>query len=306
VHSDADEVMRLTQCVVAGASIGDGGETASGGAGGSKATPLAGPAFCARVSSLSLKDGFDFTVHDRNGSAEGYTARLVADFFVRRAGAHYGLHQCVKLRCTQRFDIDYTHFPFIECSDCRATLLLSTGTLVVRTPAGACFAYDVGRNMKVAFALGVNPYEWFETRPWLALPWNNTRIYIDERSDTRVVAAIVHEHLIPDRVRKGGNNWERCHSALYFPFSQQLPFIMRRLLLGVQYLPAEERWRQRAVAVLLALHPRAGEDSPIRVLLPDIFRIIMRLEYSTPGISRGGPGGGSPSPTSDVKAILTL
>ena len=37
MHSHADEVMRLTQCVVAGASIGDGGETASGGAGGASA-----------------------------------------------------------------------------------------------------------------------------------------------------------------------------------------------------------------------------------------------------------------------------
>ena len=53
------------------------------------------------------------------------------------------------------------------------------------------------------------------------------------------------------------------------------------------------------------VHPRAGEGSPIRVLLPDIFRTIMQLEYSTPGI-RGGPGGGSPSPTPDVKATLTL
>ena len=302
--------MRLTQCVMAGDSIGDGGGTASGGAGGSKATPLAGPAFCARVSSLSLKDGFDFSFHDRRGAAEGYTARLVAEFCVRRAGAHYGLHQCVKLRCTKRWDVDFTHFPFVECSDYRATLLLSTGTLVIRTPAGACFAYNVASNMKVAFGKAVNilPYEWFETRPWLALPWNNTRIYIDERSDTPfVVAAIVHEHLIPERIRKGGGvNWERCHSSLYFPLSQPLPFIMRRLLLGIRYLPAEERWRQRAVAVLLALHPRAGEDSPIRVLLPDIFRTIMQLEYSTPGISRGGPGGGSPSPTSDVKATLTL
>ena len=40
-----------------------------------------------------------------------------------------GLHQCVKLRC-RGFDSDY-----------RATLLLGTGTLVVRTPAGECFAY---------------------------------------------------------------------------------------------------------------------------------------------------------------------
>ena len=37
MHSHADEVMRLTQCVVAGAGIGDGGETASGGAGGASA-----------------------------------------------------------------------------------------------------------------------------------------------------------------------------------------------------------------------------------------------------------------------------
>ena len=41
----------------------------SGGAGGSKATPLAGPTACARVSSLSLKDGFDFSEHDSRGLA---------------------------------------------------------------------------------------------------------------------------------------------------------------------------------------------------------------------------------------------
>ena len=147
--------MRLTQCVtvVAGASNGDGGETASGGAGGSKATvtPLAGPAACARVSSLSLQDGFDFSYNDRKGPADGYSARLVAAFSVRKAGAHYGLHQCVKLRCTRLFDIHFTHFPFIESSDYRATLLLGTGTLVVRTPAGACFVYGVAGSMQRAF-----------------------------------------------------------------------------------------------------------------------------------------------------------
>jgi hypothetical protein len=80
----------------------------SGGAGGSKATPLAGPTACARVSSLSLKDGFDFSEHDSRGpqAVSGYSARLVAEFCVRRAGAHYGLHQCVKLRC-RGFDSDY-------------------------------------------------------------------------------------------------------------------------------------------------------------------------------------------------------
>jgi hypothetical protein len=78
---------------------------------------------------------------------------------------------------------------------------------------------------------------------------------------------------------------------------------MRRLLLGVRYLPAEERWRQRAVAVLLALHPRTGKDSPMRVLLPDVVRKIMQLEYSTPEITEigAGPGGGSPTP--DVRAF---
>ena len=68
-------------------------------------------------------------------------------------------------------------------------------------------------------------------------------------------------------IRKGASSkWERCHSRLIFSRGQPLPFIMLRLLPGVRYLPAEERWRQRAVAVLLALHPRAGEDSLIRVL----------------------------------------
>jgi hypothetical protein len=111
--------------------------------------------------------------------------------------------------------------------------------------------------------------------------------------------AFFYEHLMLPEPPKMG-------SLLRFTCYQPLPFIMRRLLLGLRYLPAEERWRQRAVAVLLALHPRVGEDSPIRVLLPDVFRTIMQLEYSTPGISRGGPGGGSPSPTPDVKATLTL
>ena len=271
---------------------------ASGGAGGSKATPLAGPTACARVSSLSLKDGFEF--YDRKGPADGYSARLVAAFSVRKAGAHYGLHHCVKLRCTRRFDIHFTHFPFIECSDYRATLLLGTGTLVVRTPAGACFVYGVAGEMQMAFgnAVKLSRDEWQETRPWLALPWNNARIVVDERANPPfVLANIVHEHLIPQHIRNGASSKrERCHSTLIFSRGQPLPFIMRRLLLGVQFLPAEERWRQRAVAVLLALHPSAGEGSLIRVLSPDIFRTIMRLEYSTPGI-RGGPGGGSLSPT---------
>jgi hypothetical protein len=285
--------MRLTQCVVAGASIGDGGETASGGAGGSKAMPLAGPAFCARVSSLSLKDGFDFTVHDSRGPVNGYSARLVADFCVRKAGAHYGRHQCIKLRCTG--------LDFVEDSGHTATLLLGTGTLVVRTPAGECFAYDVASNMQREFgdAVKMSREEWQETRPWLALPWHDARIYVGKwHHPPNAYTAIIHEHLmIPEPPSH--------HSLLCFTCDQPLPFIMRRLLLGVRYLPAEERWRQRAVAVLLALHPRAGEDSLIRVLSPDSFRIIMRLEYSTPRI-RGGPGGGSLSPTPDVKATLTL
>jgi hypothetical protein len=167
--------MRLTQCVVAGASIGDGGETASGGAGGSKAMPLTGPAFCARVSSLSLKDGFDFTVHDSRGPVNGYSARLVADFCVRKGGDHYGLHQCVKLRCTR-----YFNFVLDKHTDSgyTAALLLGTGTLVVRTPAGECFAYDVARNMQREFgdAVKMSREEWQETRPWLALPWKNARI----------------------------------------------------------------------------------------------------------------------------------
>ena len=293
--------------MVAGASNGDGGETASGGAGGSKATvtPLAGPAACARVSSLSLQDGFDFSYNDRKGPADGYSARLVAAFSVRKAGAHYGLHQCVKLRCTRLFDIHFTHFPFIESSDYRATLLLGTGTLVVRTPAGACFVYGVAGSMQRAFgdAVKLSRHEWQETRPWLALPWNNARIVVDERANPPfVLANILHEHLIP---KGASSKWERCHSTLFFSRGQPLPFIMRRLLLGVRYLPAEERWRQRAVAVLLALHPRAGEDSLIRVLSPDIFRTIMQLEYSAPEM-RGGPGGGCLNPTPDVKAALTL
>jgi hypothetical protein len=185
---------------------------------------------------------------------------------------------------------------------------------VIRTPAGACCVYDVASSMQSEFgnAVKLSRMEWQETRPWLALPWHDARIFVDDRSHPPfAVAAILHDHLIPDRIRKGASSQlERCHSTLHFPSlgqgCQPLPFIMRRLLLGVQYLPAEERWRQRAVAVLLALHPRAGEGSLIRVLSPDVFRTIMRLEYSTPGISRGGPGGGSPSPTPDVKATLTL
>ncbi len=184
---------------------------------------------------------------------------------------------------------------------------------MIRTPAGACCVYDVAGSMQREFGnvVKLSRDEWQETRPWLALPWHNARIYIDDREHPPfAVATIVHEHLIPDRIRKGASSeWERCHSTLYFPShgqcSQSLPFIMRRLLLGVRYLPAEERWRQRAVAVLLALHPRAGEDSLIRVLSPDIFRTIMQLEYSTPEI-RGGPGGGCLSPTPDEKAALTL
>jgi hypothetical protein len=92
----------------------------SGGAGGSKATPLAGPTACARVSSLSLKDGFDFSEHDSRGPVSGYSARLVAEFCVRRAGAHYGLHQCVKLTCTRHFDGHFIRFPFVECRECTA------------------------------------------------------------------------------------------------------------------------------------------------------------------------------------------
>ena len=156
--------------------------------------------------------------------------------------------------------------------------------------------------------------EWHTDRLWLALPWQTARIILDYHIPLQyyaphVMAMFVYDHLMPQH--EGPLHFRPClrsvvalsHSLLHLSTLQRLPFIMRRLLRGVRYLPAEERWRQRAVAVLLALHPRTGKDSPMRVLLPDVVRKIMQLEYSTPEITEigAGPGGGSPTP--DVRAF---
>ena len=96
---------------------------------------------------------------------------------------------------------------------------------------------------------------------------------------------------------------ERSHSLLHIPTVTPLPIIMQRLLRGVRYLPAEQRWRQRAVAALLALHDRLGKDSNMRVLLPDNFRRIMELEHMALDGAPEMIGGGGPAPT--VKALTS-
>ena len=56
-----------------------------------------------------------------------------------------------------------------------------------------------------------------------------------------------------------------------------VPYVLNRLHLGLRFLPAEELWRQRTVALFLAHHPRAGSLSRIRVLDVETLRRIMQM-----------------------------
>ena len=102
----------------------------------------------------------------------------------------------------------------IECSDYRATLLLGTGTLVVRTPAGACFVYGVAGEMQMAFgnAVKLSRHEWQETRPWLALPWNNARIVETSNFETAYTQSCNNTYTASETCNCVTST---CYSALY-------------------------------------------------------------------------------------------
>ena len=266
-------------------------------------------------------DGFDFATHDERGPAEGYAARLVASFSLQLAGTLYGLHQCIKLRCTRDARVlGPTPFPFVESREDRATLLLATGQLVLRTQEGICCAYDLSFAMWCTYThlIKLTSIQFQQARLWLALPWQTARIVVRTFPQTYspvLSVLFVYDHLIPHQhVREEEGNFksvpsfrsrerERSHSLLHIPTVTPLPIIMQRLLRGVRHLPAEERWRQRAVALLLALHDRLGKDSNMRVLLPDNFRRIMELEHMALDGAPEMIGGGGPAPT--VKALTS-
>ena len=262
-------------------------------------------------------DGFDFRFHDQIGPAAGHGARLVASFSLRLAGTLYGMHQCVKVRCTRDARVLSLRppFAFVESREDRATLLLATGRLVLQTAEGTCCVYDMGLAMwsKYSFSVRLPFRQWQQARMWLALPWQTARIVVRNFSQSHspvVCAMFEYDHLIAPHQQEGNfknvpslrsRGQEHSHSLLHIPSVAPLPFIMRRLLRGLRHLPAEERWRQRAVAVLLALHDRVGKDSPIRVLLPDTLRRIMLLEHMALDGAPEMIGGGGPTPT--VKAL---
>jgi hypothetical protein len=70
-------------------------------------------------------DGFDFRYHDQIGPAAGHGARLVATFSLKLAGTLYGMHQCIKVRCTRDERVLGLRppFAFVESREDRAALL---------------------------------------------------------------------------------------------------------------------------------------------------------------------------------------
>jgi hypothetical protein len=90
----------------------------------------------------------------------------------------------------------------------------------------------------------------------------------------------------------------RCHGHIDLTMGNPVPKILNRLHLGLRFLPAEELWRQRTVALFLAHHPRAGSLSRIRVLDVETLRRIMQMEKcSTASVHTvSGIDGGIPFP----------
>ncbi len=214
---------------------------------------------------------------------------------------------CVQLRCSTVEDtrIFFTPFPFVECLETRAVLSLDTGRLFVRTKSGYTVFFDMKECIWRApdFAmplhqLGVQQLQWNSSfpKPWLAFPWGDpgvVRIYVSVFQGRPVVQVMfVFEHLFHREMQKqaqkypggvvGFRPFVRCHGCIDLRWMDKpVPYVLNRLYLGLRFLPAEDLWRQRAVALFLAHHPRAGSLSRIRVLDVETLRRIMQMEKNS-------------------------
>jgi len=235
------------------------------------------------------------------GEGNAHIARLLVLYLYNQEKvAPTGPLGCVQLRCSLDTGIYFTPFPFVECLDTRAVISLDTGRLFVRTKSGLTVFFDMKECIWGApdffmplRQLGVQLLQWNTCfhKPWLAFPWGDpgVRIYVSVLQGRPVVQVMfVFEHLFHQEMQKqalkypqgvrGFQPYVRCHGCIDLRWMEKpVPYVLNRLHLGLRFLPAEELWRQRTVALFLAHHPRAGRLSRIRVLDVETLRRIMQM-----------------------------
>ncbi len=157
--------------------------------------------------------------------------------------------------------------------------------------------------------LGIDDRHWDASfpRPWLAFPWGDPGVVLIHVSDFQgrpvVNVMFVFEHLAhreKQRVMQkypgvefgDSQPFVRCHGHIDLRWMDKpVPYVLNRLHLGLRFLPAEELWRQRTIAVFLAYHPRAGSLSRIRVLDVETMRSIMQKAKSSTASASDIDGG---------------
>ena len=208
---------------------------------------------------------------------------------------------CVQLRCSAVEDTPGIYFTpvFDECLETRAVLSLDTGRLYVQTKSKKLVFFDIKECIWTTcdFArplrlLGITESHWnsFFPRPWLAFPWWDSsvvRVYVSEYLGRVVVRLLfVFQHLFEREQQRSllkyphiVNPFLRYHGELDLRWRDTpVPYVLSKLHLGILFLPAEELWRRRTLAVFLAYHPRVGSLSRIRVLDVETLRRIMQID----------------------------
>jgi hypothetical protein len=223
-------------------------------------------------------------------------------------------HGSVQLRCTSEDSPHFTTFPLVASDEMKAAVSLGSGRLLLRTSNGDRRIFDVAdamwSNMFHMFwpictpnlgrpTLILSREQFVGSRPWLALPWQSSDVRINVSRMGPVSIIFVFDHLIPQHIRDGDfRPFVRCHGEIRLFMGGLLPHFFDRLVLGLRFFPAEDRWRKRAISVLLALNARVGQNSLIQVLRVDLLRRIMEMEYSMTSqasISNSETGGSSPN-----------
>ena len=234
------------------------------------------------------------------GEGDAHMARLLVLYlFNQEKVALVGPLGCVQLRCSTYDQTFFTPVPFVECQDTRAVLSLDTGRLFVRTKSGLAVFFDmkycIWRGADFLWPLnrlGVDDQQWNKSfdKPWLAFPWGDpgvVRVNVSEEGRPDVQVIFSFKHLFDREMQQqqtpgplvGFRPFIRCHGCISLGgFQKPVPYVLNRLHLGLRFLPAEELWRQRTVALFLAHHPRAGSLSRIRVLDVETLRRIMQME----------------------------
>jgi hypothetical protein len=262
-----------------------------------------------------------FNFADAMGEGNAHMARLLVLYLYNQEKvAPVGPLGCVQLRCSTYDRTYFTPVPFVECLDTRAVLSLDTGRLFVRTKSGLTVFFDMKRCIwrSAEFSwplnqLGVDDQQWDKSihKPWLAFPWGDPGVVRVNVSGEGLVPSVsvifFFKHLFDREMQKqkpyagplvGFRPFIRCHGHIDLTMGNPVPKILNRLHLGLRFLPAEELWRQRTVALFLAHHPRAGSLSRIRVLDVETLRRIMQMEKcSTASVHTvSGIDGGIPFP----------